>query len=66
VPIIGLDLDPLESSSIRERGGPDQALLDLTLSERGLTRHEPIAVAAITNKALRAHDLSQITVSAEQ
>lgn len=35
-----------------------EALLDLTLSERGLTRHEPTDIAAITHQALRAHDIS--------
>jgi signal transduction histidine kinase len=36
-----------------------EALLDLTCSRRGLTRHEPVDIAAIANQALRAHDLSE-------
>jgi hypothetical protein len=36
-----------------------EALLDLARSQCGLNRHEPVDIAAITNSALRAHDLSQ-------
>jgi signal transduction histidine kinase len=36
-----------------------EALLDLTISERGLTRHKAVDIAAITNNALRAHNLSE-------
>lgn len=35
-----------------------EALLDLTDSQRGLTRHEPVDIATTTKQALRAHDLS--------
>lgn len=34
-----------------------EALLDLSRSQRGLTRHEAVDVAAVTNEALRAHDV---------
>ena len=36
------------------------ALLDLARSERGLTRHEPVNLAAVTTRALQAHDLSEL------
>jgi signal transduction histidine kinase len=36
-----------------------EALLHLTLSQRGLRRHEPVDIAATVGKALRAHDLSE-------
>jgi signal transduction histidine kinase len=36
-----------------------EALLDLTRSQCGLTRHEAVDIAAITNQALRAHNLSE-------
>jgi signal transduction histidine kinase len=36
-----------------------EALLDLTHSQRGLIRHEPVDIAAITNEALQAHHLSR-------
>ncbi len=35
------------------------ALLQLTLGRRGLTRHEPVDIAATTGQALRAHDLGE-------
>ena len=37
-----------------------EALLDLTRSQRGLKCHESVDIAAITNNALRAHDLSKL------
>jgi len=37
-----------------------EALLDLTRSRRGLRRHEPVDVAMIANRALRAHDLCEV------
>jgi signal transduction histidine kinase len=36
------------------------ALLDLTRSRFGPTRHAPVDLAAITGEALRAHDLSEL------
>jgi signal transduction histidine kinase len=36
-----------------------EALLDLTLSQRGLRRHEPVDIAAATRKALGGHDLRE-------
>jgi signal transduction histidine kinase len=36
-----------------------EALLDLTRSQCGLARHELVDIAAITNQAMRAHDLSE-------
>jgi signal transduction histidine kinase len=36
-----------------------EALLDLARSKRGLSRHEPVDLAAITGEVLRAHDLSE-------
>jgi signal transduction histidine kinase len=36
-----------------------EALLNLTRSQCGLARHEPVDIAAITNQALQAHDLSE-------
>jgi signal transduction histidine kinase len=36
-----------------------EALLDLTRSERELTRHEAVDIAAITHEALRAHNVSE-------
>ena len=35
------------------------ALLQLTLGRRGLTRHEPVDIAATIGQALRAHDLGE-------
>jgi signal transduction histidine kinase len=35
------------------------ALLQLTLGRRGLTRHEPVDIAATIGHALRAHDLGE-------
>lgn len=35
-----------------------EALLVLTRSQSGLTRHEPVDIAALTSNALQAHDLS--------
>jgi signal transduction histidine kinase len=37
-----------------------EAILDLTLSQRGLTRREPVDIAAITSHALQAHELSEL------
>jgi signal transduction histidine kinase len=37
-----------------------EALLDLTHSNRGLTRREPVDVAAITSRALQAYELSEL------
>jgi signal transduction histidine kinase len=37
-----------------------EALLDLTRSQRGLTRQDPVDIAAITSRALRAHELSEL------
>ena len=37
-----------------------EALLDLTRSQRGLTRQEPVDIAAITSQALQAHELSEL------
>lgn len=36
------------------------ALLDLTRSRRGLTRQEPVDIAAITGQALQTHELSEL------
>lgn len=35
------------------------ALLQLTVGRRGLTRHEPVDIAATIGRALRAHDLGE-------
>jgi signal transduction histidine kinase len=37
-----------------------EALLDLSRSRRGLRRHEAVDVAAVTNEALRAHDVGEL------
>lgn len=37
-----------------------EAFLDLARSQRRLSRHEPVELAAITGDALRAHDLSEL------
>ena len=37
-----------------------EALLDLTRSERGLARQDPADIAAITSRALHAHELSEL------
>jgi signal transduction histidine kinase len=37
-----------------------EALLDLTRSQRGLTRREPVDIATITSQALQAHELSEL------
>jgi signal transduction histidine kinase len=37
-----------------------EALFDLTRSQRGLTRREPVDIAAITSHALQAHELSEL------
>jgi signal transduction histidine kinase len=37
-----------------------EALLDLTRSRRGLTRQEPVDIAAITSQALQAHELREL------
>jgi signal transduction histidine kinase len=36
------------------------ALLDLTLSQRGLTRQQPVDIAALTGQVLRAHEPSEL------
>lgn len=35
------------------------ALMQLTLGRRGITRHEPVDIAATIGQALRAHDLGE-------
>ncbi len=58
-----------DAAALREMGGRVlascvrqqrliEALLDLVWSGHGLTRHEPVDIAAIAAAALRAHDLS--------
>jgi signal transduction histidine kinase len=37
-----------------------EALLDLTRSQHGLTRQEPVDIAAITSQALQAHELHEL------
>jgi signal transduction histidine kinase len=37
-----------------------EALLDLTRSQRGLMREEPVDITAITSQAIRAHELSEL------
>jgi signal transduction histidine kinase len=43
-------------ASCEQQGRLIEALLDLTRSQRGLTRREPVDVAAIASRAVQAHE----------